>query len=213
MVARPRLLSITLGWIERATARPSNNRFAYELLIGTTAIGSWPHIRTQTYVRMNGIILIRGTKNLWSDSSHYQDFRDIRLQYFDVLLPSDDQPRRHQQRTYRWCPLRQIRAGLATETPAREGTTSEEQQQQHVPSSLASGKSVLVFASAMRISRSRSQRPFDVLKGHRSYCPYVVRLTVVPSLPSATAIVTLPISDNGGDLGWRAVLTVIQRHS
>ncbi|KAI6113390.1 hypothetical protein EV401DRAFT_2074497 [Pisolithus croceorrhizus] len=48
----------------------------------------------------------------------------------------------------------------------------------------------------------------------RSYCVYVVRSTVVPSLPSATTIGTSNVSDNGGGLveGWRAMLTVVQWH-
>ncbi|KAI5990191.1 hypothetical protein EDD15DRAFT_2198190 [Pisolithus albus] len=105
--------------------------------------------------------------------------------------------------------------GLATVTRAGEDTTSEEQQQQHVPSSSTSGKSVSLFASSMSISGSQFRRPFDVLKVHRSYYPYVVRSTVVSSLPSATAIVTLNISDEGGGLveGRRAMWTVIQRHN
>ncbi|KAI6102171.1 C3HC zinc finger-like-domain-containing protein [Pisolithus sp. B1] len=114
------------------------------------------------------------------------------------------------------CPLCQRRVGLwsfATVTPAEEGSTSDEQQQ-HVPLSSASGKSVSAFASAVRTSGLQSRKPFDVLKEHRSYCPYVVRSTVVPSLPSATTNGTSNVSDNGGGLveGWRAMLTVIQRH-
>lgn len=114
------------------------------------------------------------------------------------------------------CPLCQRRVGLwsfATVTPAEEGSTSEEQQQQHAPLSSASGN-VSVFASAVRTSGSQSKRPFDVLKEHRSYCPYVIRSTVVPSPPSATVIGTPNVSDKGGGLveGWRAVLTVAQRH-
>lgn len=115
------------------------------------------------------------------------------------------------------CPLCQRRVGLwsfATVTPAEEGSTSEEQQQQHAPLSSASGN-VSVFASAVRTLGSQSKRPFDVLKEHRSYCPYVIRSTVVPSPPSATVIGTPNVSDKGGGLveGWRAVLTVAQRHN
>lgn len=87
--------------------------------------------------------------------------------------------------------------------------------QQHVPLSLASGKSVSVLASAVGTWGSQSRRPFDVLKEHRSYCPYVVRLIVVPSLPSATVIGTSNVSDHSGGLveEWCTMLTVIQRHN
>ncbi|KAI0779112.1 C3HC zinc finger-like-domain-containing protein, partial [Irpex lacteus] len=60
------------------------------------------------------------------------------------------------------------------------------------------------------------RRQFDVLKEHRSYCPYVVRSTNVPSLPippqqlssSSTSLLGTP-----GELeGWRAVLSVVLRY-
>ncbi|KAJ7227082.1 C3HC zinc finger-like-domain-containing protein, partial [Mycena pura] len=53
----------------------------------------------------------------------------------------------------------------------------------------------------------RPQRQFDLLKEHRSYCPYVVRSTVVPSL--AAESVTSP---TGVLEGWRAVLAVVLRY-
>ncbi|KAJ8086875.1 hypothetical protein PM082_005700 [Marasmius tenuissimus] len=77
------------------------------------------------------------------------------------------------------------------------------------------------------------QRQFDLLKEHRSYCPYVVRSTVVPTLPSTSiSTVSLPQSrsgnghvrsssstsqlsasgNNGPIEGWRAVLTVALRY-
>lgn len=73
------------------------------------------------------------------------------------------------------------------------------------------------------------KRQFDLLKEHRSYCPYVVRSTVVPSL-SASPLnrPTPPVysltrsssttsqlngqSSNGALEGWRAVLTVVLRY-
>ncbi|KAI5989191.1 hypothetical protein F5J12DRAFT_897979 [Pisolithus orientalis] len=90
----------------------------------------------------------------------------------------------------------------------------EEQEQQHAPLSSTNGKSLSAFASAARTSGSRSRRAFDVVKEHRSYCPYVVRSTAVPSLPSATTSGTSNLPGNGDGLveGWRAVLTVVQRH-
>ncbi|KAJ6544769.1 zf-C3HC-domain-containing protein [Mycena vulgaris] len=52
------------------------------------------------------------------------------------------------------------------------------------------------------------QRHFDLLKEHRSFCPYVVRSTVVPSLPAPA-----PAAPSAGVLeGWRAVLTVVLRY-
>lgn len=77
------------------------------------------------------------------------------------------------------------------------------------------------------------RRSLDLLKEHRSYCPYVVRSTVVPSFPTIQTPGTpgrSSISSNGhssslslsqlngkggvpGALeGWRAVLTVVLRY-
>ncbi|KAJ3788035.1 zf-C3HC-domain-containing protein [Lentinula aff. detonsa] len=81
-----------------------------------------------------------------------------------------------------------------------------------------------------------TRRQFDLLKEHRSYCPYVVRSTVVPTLPSSPSVVSvstprtsnlhLRSSSSGSQLngpsgvrpgvnaleGWRAVLTVVMRY-
>jgi hypothetical protein len=70
------------------------------------------------------------------------------------------------------------------------------------------------------------KRQFDLLKEHRSYCPYVVRSTVVPSLPlppsdnpvyghtrsSSTLSQLNGQTGNGAVEGWRAVLTVLLRY-
>ena len=76
------------------------------------------------------------------------------------------------------------------------------------------------------------QRSFDLLKEHRSYCPYVVRSTFVPSLPvpqmvdvankeavsignMSSASLSHLSGKNGvpGALeGWRAILTVVLRY-
>jgi len=69
------------------------------------------------------------------------------------------------------------------------------------------------------------QRHFDLLREHRSYCPYVVRSTFIPSLPvpqradptregltrsnSSLAHLNAP---PGAFEGWRAALTVALRH-
>ncbi|KAG7096718.1 hypothetical protein E1B28_004132 [Marasmius oreades] len=77
-------------------------------------------------------------------------------------------------------------------------------------------------------------RQFDLLKEHRSYCPYVVRSTTVPTLPTMTVSTTslpaqpsrtrmghvrsssstsqLPSAINGPIEGWKAVLTVALRY-
>lgn len=73
------------------------------------------------------------------------------------------------------------------------------------------------------------QRSFDLLKEHRSYCPYVVRSTFVPSLPvpqtvdvasrqvgSIGNISNTSLSHQNGAPGalegWRAILTVVLRY-
>lgn len=51
-------------------------------------------------------------------------------------------------------------------------------------------------------------KPFDLVKEHRSYCPYIVRSSAVPTFSQS------PTADSLGNLveGWRAVLTVVQRY-
>jgi len=69
----------------------------------------------------------------------------------------------------------------------------------------------------------RPQRQFDLLKEHRSYCPYVVRSTVVPSMPASipnprpsmsnTSLTSLNSANANGALeGWRAGLSVVLRY-
>lgn len=52
------------------------------------------------------------------------------------------------------------------------------------------------------------QKVFDLVKEHRSYCPYIVCSSVVPSFSRS------PAADSLGNAieGWRAVLTVVQRY-
>ncbi|KAJ7494638.1 C3HC zinc finger-like-domain-containing protein [Mycena galericulata] len=58
-----------------------------------------------------------------------------------------------------------------------------------------------------------TQRPFDLLKEHRSFCPYVVRSTLVPTLPADPAVPAVGTTSSNGVLeGWRAVLTVVLRY-
>ncbi|KAF8899913.1 hypothetical protein CPB84DRAFT_1962574 [Gymnopilus junonius] len=79
---------------------------------------------------------------------------------------------------------------------------------------------------ASRPKKTLPRRSLDLLKEHRSYCPYVVRSTAVPSLPvpptsprSNGHAPSLSVSQfngmNGASNaleGWRAILTVILRY-
>ncbi|KAJ7158859.1 zf-C3HC-domain-containing protein [Mycena filopes] len=56
------------------------------------------------------------------------------------------------------------------------------------------------------------QRQFDILKEHRSFCPYVVRSTLVPTLPSAEPSAPSQTAPPGVLEGWRAVLAVVLRY-
>ncbi|KAJ7034949.1 zf-C3HC-domain-containing protein [Mycena alexandri] len=56
------------------------------------------------------------------------------------------------------------------------------------------------------------QRHFDLLKEHRSFCPYVVRSTLVPTLPSAEPPAPSQTAAPGVLEGWRAVLAVVLRY-
>ncbi|KIJ66697.1 hypothetical protein HYDPIDRAFT_26126 [Hydnomerulius pinastri MD-312] len=55
---------------------------------------------------------------------------------------------------------------------------------------------------------AQPQKQFDLVKEHRSYCPYVVTSTAILSFPSSSS----PSLPKETIEGWRAVLTVIQRH-
>ena len=71
--------------------------------------------------------------------------------------------------------------------------------------------------------RTPPRRQFDLLREHRSYCPYVVKSTVLPSLPlpgkpalapnaSTVSIASLNAQNASAVEGWRAVLAVVLRH-
>jgi hypothetical protein len=52
------------------------------------------------------------------------------------------------------------------------------------------------------------QKEFDLVKEHRSYCPYIVCSSVVPLFSHSPAAAPL----GNAIEGWRAVLTVVQRY-
>ena len=77
--------------------------------------------------------------------------------------------------------------------------------------------------SAQTTPKAPPRRQFDLLREHRSYCPYVVKSTVLPSLPlpgkpafapnaSTVSIASLNAQNSSAVEGWRAVLTVVLRH-
>ncbi|KAG6373403.1 C3HC zinc finger-like-domain-containing protein [Boletus reticuloceps] len=88
-----------------------------------------------------------------------------------------------------YCVLCQRRVGLWGYS-ASKGTTSFTQDEH-----------------SATVSREH-QKEFDVVKEHRSYCPYIVCSSVVPSFSHS------PVVDSHGNAieGWRAVLTVVQRY-
>ncbi|KAK0469928.1 zf-C3HC-domain-containing protein [Desarmillaria tabescens] len=64
-------------------------------------------------------------------------------------------------------------------------------------------------------SRAPTKRPFDLLKEHRSYCPYVVRSTVIPTLSPQAHLMSQTSLTGGAEgalEGWRAVVTVVLRY-
>ncbi|KDQ59369.1 hypothetical protein JAAARDRAFT_192884 [Jaapia argillacea MUCL 33604] len=89
-------------------------------------------------------------------------------------------------------------------------------------------------ASKTTARSERQQRPFDLLLEHRNYCPYVVKSSIVPSLPVPSSSSTTSLSSttnttsnlaimaqfaSGGSgqgpgpvEGWRAILQVVARY-
>lgn len=137
------------------------------------------------------------------------------------------------------CELCQRRLGLwafSARSPADESTDTLDSS--HTAGSVDTANSAA--ASASRPKKALPRRSFDLLKEHRSYCPYVVRSTVVPSLPipPKTSVPAKPGSSANGHTttasnlslsqfhgkngsgtttpgaveGWRAVLIVVLRY-
>ncbi|OBZ72050.1 hypothetical protein A0H81_07767 [Grifola frondosa] len=77
-------------------------------------------------------------------------------------------------------------------------------------------------------AKPQARRQLDVLREHRSHCPYVVRSTVMPSIPAPPLATTHSRSGSTASLsstsltqfsaqsglmeGWRAVLTAVMRY-
>lgn len=75
-------------------------------------------------------------------------------------------------------------------------------------------------------AKTQPRRQLDILKEHRSYCPYVVRSTEIPSMPlaalhqpprsdsptSQTSSNVSSLGQSGAVEGWRAVLTIVLRY-
>ncbi|KAF9061424.1 C3HC zinc finger-like-domain-containing protein [Rhodocollybia butyracea] len=127
------------------------------------------------------------------------------------------------------CVLCQRRIGLWAFAPNKQTPATP------TPTPTSSGTpDVSSLQPPKRTNSVLTRRQFDLLKEHRSYCPYVVRSTVVPSLPTSPSVVSIPsartnslhirssssssqlngISSIGSNAveGWRAVLTIVLRY-
>lgn len=139
-------------------------------------------------------------------------------------VPSSLIPKR--ENTLLHCHLCQRRIGLwAFVAPKEDGM---EERDPNGDTAMLSSPVPNESLSASRARKPLPQRQFDLLKEHRSYCPYVVKSTVVPSLPSynhnpnggapasnsSNGLARLSASSlnpNAPMEGWRAVLTVLLR--
>ncbi|KAG6864982.1 hypothetical protein C0991_005851 [Blastosporella zonata] len=107
-------------------------------------------------------------------------------------------------------------------TPRRDSTDTDTMMESAAESSHPTAASF----HAVPLKKGHTRRPFDILKEHRAYCPYVVRSTIVPTLPTpptfSVALSSNPLpragltsvlsSQNSALEGWRAVLTVVLRY-
>ena len=120
------------------------------------------------------------------------------------------------------CPLCQRRIGLWAFLPKPPAAEDEDDPM--------TGTSTDAAPSA-KAKKAQPQRQLDVLREHRPYCPYVVRSTVLPSLPappqpsgprrsesvSSLASVNGKTNANANANanameGWRAVMAVVSRY-
>ncbi|KAF8896576.1 C3HC zinc finger-like-domain-containing protein [Infundibulicybe gibba] len=103
------------------------------------------------------------------------------------------------------CVLCQRRVGLWAFAPPVEPKAAPEPLA--TPSTAADGEGPSTPAPVRKESVlvGAQQRAFDLLKEHRSYCPYVVRSTVVPSLPvPASGLKSASTSSFGASIGTSA---------
>ena len=142
---------------------------------------------------------------------------------FTFRMPLNASKEKHDP-TLLQCPLCQRRVGLwaFSSPPSENGTTHEPQTPAPHPGDAASPRS----ATPPPARKSLPKRQFDLLKEHRSYCPYVIRSTLVPSLPlppsnnpvyahnrsGSTSSQLNGQTSNDAVEGWRAVLTVVLRY-
>lgn len=135
------------------------------------------------------------------------------------------------------CELCQRRIGLWAFTARSlvDTTTPSDTQLPRATSAQNDGNSnvpaVPSTPSSSRPTKPLPRRAFDFLKEHRSYCPYIVRSTVVPSLPvpqtpstparstssnghaSSSSLSHVNLNNRNGVMeGWRAVVTVVLRY-
>ncbi|KAG6918649.1 hypothetical protein DXG01_012768 [Tephrocybe rancida] len=154
---------------------------------------------------------------------------------FTFRMPSSVSTVNSKRDTILQCALCQRRLGLwafSPESPAsvtepcpvsRRSSTDTDITME---STAESGSTNHESTPATPVKMASTRRPFDVLKEHRAYCPYVVRSTIVPTLPAPPTFNrtgssnTLPRSSSSSALnnqnsvleGWRAVLTVVLRY-
>lgn len=126
------------------------------------------------------------------------------------------------------CVLCQRRVGLWAFAPPNQPTAT--------PTSPEAPDASSSLQPPKKAGSIMTRRQFDLLKEHRSYCPYVVRSTVVPSLPNSPSVASVSTprisgthvrsSSSTSQLngisavrpgvnaleGWRAVLTVVLRY-
>ena len=94
---------------------------------------------------------------------------------------------------------------------------------QNASTGAATNNTVQSSGAQIPTSKPPPRRQFDLSREHRSYCPYVVKSTVLPSLPvpartgtalngSSVSLASLNAQSSSAIEGWRAILVVVLRH-